>query len=99
MRKIANGLLLAVAGVALSVPASGQAIYSGSDSAIIGFPSNGKTSPYAQPPLANAPPQDPSPIRNFGSGAFDARTATFGQRCSQAPTRPDIRASGTRYCY
>jgi hypothetical protein len=97
MRKIAKGLLLAVAGIALSVPASGQAIYSGSG--MVGFPSNGKTSPYAPPPLANAPPQDPSPVRNFGSGAFDARSATFGQRCSQAPTRPDIRASGTRYCY
>jgi hypothetical protein len=99
MRKITKGLLIAVAGTALSAPASGQAVYSGRDSAVVGFPSNGQTSPYAQPPLASPPPQDPAPIRDFGSGAFDANTATFGQRCSQAPIRPDIRASGTRYCY
>jgi len=98
MSKLAMGLL-AVASIALSGTASGQAVYSGRDDALIGFPSSGQAPVYAQPPLANPPPQTPAPIRNFGSGAFDANTATYGQRCSQAPIRPDIRASGTRYCY
>jgi hypothetical protein len=99
MWKITKGLIFALIGIALSAPVSGQAIYSGSDSAIVGFPSNGKTTPYAQPPLAAPPPQIVEPIPNFGSGAFDANAATYGQRCRQAPVRPDIRASGTRYCY
>ena len=97
-KKIAMGLF-AVASIALSGAASGQAVYSGSDGALIGFPSSGQAPVYTQPPLANPPPQTPDPIRSFGSGAFDANTATYGQRCSQAPIRPDIRASGTRYCY
>ena len=97
-KKIAMGLL-AVASIALSGTASGQAVYSGRDGGLIGFPSSGQAPVYAQPPLANPPPQTPDPIRSFGSGAFDANTATYGQRCSQAPIRPDIRASGTRYCY
>ena len=99
MWKIAKGFILVLTGIALSTPVSAQAIYSGSDSAIVGFPSSGKTTPYAQPPLAAPPPQIAEPIRNYGSGAFDANTATYGQRCRQAPIRPDIRASGTRYCY
>jgi hypothetical protein len=98
MWKLTMGLL-AVVSIALSGTASGQAVYSGSDGALIGFPSSGQAPVYAQPPLANPPPQTPEPIRNFRSGAFDANTVTYGQRCSQAPIRPDIRASGTRYCY
>src|SRR3974390_2261405 len=99
MRTLTTGLLLATASIGFSVTASGQAVYSGSDSSMIGFPSRAQTPVYAPPPLANPPPQSPDPIRSFGSGAFDANTATYGQRCSQAPIRPDIRASGTLYCY
>jgi len=98
MSKLATGLLV-VTSLAVSGTASGQAVYSGRDGALIGFPSSGQAPVYAQPPLAIPPPQTPEPIRSFGSGAFDANTATYGQRCSQAPVRPDIRASGTRYCY
>src|SRR5262245_9107152 len=98
MWKLAMGLL-AVASMALSGTANGQAVYSDRDGALIGFPSSGQAPVYAQPPLAIPPPQTPEPIRSFGIGAFDANTATDGRRCSQSPIRPDIRASGTRYCY
>jgi hypothetical protein len=86
MRKLAMGVL-AVASIALSGTASGQAVYSGrEDGALIGFPSSGQAPVYAQPPLANPPPQTPEPIRNFRSGAFDANTATYVSVVARRPS-------------
>ena len=99
MRPHILGSFLIAVSVGFASTASGQAVYSGSDSAIIGFPSQAQAPVYAPPPLASPPPQTPAPIRDFRGGAFDANTATYGQRCAQGSIRPDVRASGTRYCY
>ena len=77
MSKLAMGLL-AVASIAFSGTASAQAVYSGRDGALIGFPSNGQAPVYAQPPLANPPPQTPAPIRNFGSFGAGRTLSPFG---------------------
>jgi hypothetical protein len=101
MKKLAVAVLAAAA-IGYAGPANTQAVYSGTDSGtdpgLAVFPSNAPNPIYTLPPNVS-PPQPQAQVPNFGSGAYDANTTTYARRCSQAPIRPDVRASGNRYCY